>query len=155
MPHVSIEYLSAQDDKFTLASARHGTYSHLILLPLVLRPKLAILSLATRRDLPLALPSLALQPRLPLVRLIRLPRQTPLRNPDILANILDQGVPTHVIVFRPYEAQYHERQVRTIKVLREIRQDVDLDAARGVLVVRVVPDAQHGGVDGGTAAGGR
>jgi len=89
------------------------------------------------------------QPLIPLPNLIPLPRQTPLRNPNILPNILHQRLLTHIIIFRPYKPQYHQTKLRAIKVLLEAVQDVDFDAALAVLVVRVVADGEDSGVDCG------
>lgn len=78
------------------------------------------------------------QPRIRLKRPIRLPIQTPLAHAYILAYILHQRLLAHVIVLWPYKAQNDEAQRRAIEVLAERMQQVYLDGALGVFVVRIV-----------------
>lgn len=78
--------------------------------------------------------------------LVRRTRQTPLRHANVLPDVLHQRFLGHVVVLWPYVPQYDERECRAVEILRKRMQDVDLDAALGILVVRIIPYAQHGGV---------
>ena len=64
-------------------------------------------------------------------RPIRLPLQAPPRDLDVLADILDQRLLAHVIVFRPDEPQDQQVHVRGVEVGGEGVQDVDFLVERG------------------------
>lgn len=145
---------------------RQRTRRHIISLPPIPRHKLHILPLVLLiplhtllpipcpSDLPLALPTLAPQPPIPLPNLIPLPIQTPPCNPNVLPDILHQRILTHIIILRPYEPQNNQTKLRAVEIRFEVGEDVDLDAAGCVLVVRVVADAEDGGVHRGAGGGG-
>lgn len=93
---------------------------------------------------------MACLPKQPLVLLPLLvggSRQTPLRDANVLSNVLNQGFLGHVVVLRAYVAQDDQREGGAVEVLGKRVQDVYLDAALRVLVVRVVAYAQDRRVD--------
>lgn len=127
----------------------------LLLIILITLYTLLSIYLPTRpRNLPLPVAPLPHQPPILLTLLVRLTRQTPLRNPYVLPDILHQRILTHIVILGPYEPQDDEAQLRAVKIRLEVGEDVDLDAARGVFIVWVVADAEDCGVHGGASGGG-
>lgn len=80
---------------------------------------------------------------------IGLPRQTLPRHVAVRLDVLDETVLAHVVVLGPDEAEDEQVERGGVEVGREGVQDVDLDAAHGVFVERVVADGQDGVVDVG------
>lgn len=83
------------------------------------------------------------QPQLRLVRLILWPFQTPPCHITIHTNILDQRIQTDIVILGPNEAQHQQIQRGAVKVVAELVEDVNLDAAYRVLVEWVVSYTEH------------
>ena len=75
------------------------------------------------------------------------PLETPGGDITVDPDVLDQSLEADVVVLGPDEAQDQQVERRAVEVARERVQDVDLHRPYRVLVVRVVPDAQHRRVD--------
>lgn len=93
------------------------------------------------------IPSLTPQIRIPRAALPLFPPQTRPRNLDIHPNILNQALHTHIIIFRPDEAQDADRHLAAVEVPPEVVQHVHLGAAHAILVEGVIADRHHHRVD--------
>lgn len=113
------------------ASVHHLTHHHLVLLPRLLPPRIRTRIRA------------AAQPLIRLPCLVRVARKTPLRNSDVLADILDQRLLAHVVVLWADKPENHKTQGCAVEIPIEAMQNMDLNAARSVLVVRVVADGEN------------